>query len=282
MFILAGAALQFCISLLRRQLKRRYIFILTLFYSLLPTWQAPAQEKKMHKTWIIYFGICIFATGSGSRVRVDYVIEGGGGGGFHTACKLLMHDESYTMFNTWRTEIQLLFFILLTWIWLISSLLLLPLPLLLLSLLPSAPGSNGYETEGPNWPGVSSSPAHLLSAASPTPSPLHLPPLPILIGSQTTLHFCGGVSLASVQQGQMPFHFLAFDRCPALSSVSPSPRSLTGHHFPSLTAPPRFKGWDWQWLESEYIFTELIHQQLISGRVQLINSERCTVKKNCN
>lgn len=104
--------------------------------------------------------------------------------------------------------------------------------------------------------------------------PLHLPPLSILTGSQTTLHFCGGVSLASVQQGQMPFHFLAFDRCPALSSVSPSPRSLTGHHFPSLTAPNspptplRFKGWDWQWLESEYIFTELIHQRLIGGHVR--------------
>lgn len=48
-------------------------------------------------------------------------------------------------------------------------------------------------------------------------------PLLIPTGSQTTLHFCGSATHAGIQQGQMPFHFLVFDRCTALSSVSPSP-----------------------------------------------------------
>lgn len=48
-------------------------------------------------------------------------------------------------------------------------------------------------------------------------------PLLIPTGSQTTLHFCGSATHAGIRQGQMPFHFLIFDRCTALSSVSPSP-----------------------------------------------------------
>lgn len=50
----------------------------------------------------------------------------------------------------------------------------------------------------------------------------------------TTLHFCGSTSLAAVQQGQMPFHFLAFDRCSAVSSISLCPLP------PSLSLPPPF------------------------------------------
>lgn len=105
-------------------------------------------------------------------------------------------------------------------------------------------------------PGPSSSPPpHTSALCRPD-----LSPLPLLTVSQTTLHFCGRASLASVQQGQMPFHFLAFDRCLALSSVSPSWYTRTTTISPvklSSLIPFRLRGWDWQEPQSNmYLYRE--------------------------
>lgn len=180
----------------------------------------------------------------------------------------MMHENPITFF-----------FIFPTWIWLISSLLLLPppSPALRAQTVTKRGGRTGRERPA----------LRHICALQPLPPPTPASPSPP--NSHRFPNYFALLWRGVTCQRPTRSNAISFSRLWSLPASFISLTLPTQPHWPPfpqfncpqliLPTPLRFKGWDWQWLESEYIFKELIHQRLTSGRIQLINSERCVVKK---